>query len=204
MGINIDITSNIASVMASIDDINKQVFYQSIRASIGKALVAGRAYSAQKLRQRLNIKSGMVKSKIGMTKPTGSSLHSLEGVLSFDTTPQPLIDFVKGNKDVIKQKGIKIKKRRALRVEITKGKIWKMKGAFIQQVKSKQVFRRGKSGKFYKQSAPSIAHFINEAKLKDPVIARMNRIFMTNLKNQYDFRMERLIAKTGKNYNSKF
>lgn len=204
MSINIDISSNIAVVMASMDDLNKNVFYQSIRYSIGKALIAGRAQAAKGLRERLNIKSSAVKNKIGMTKPKAGSLASLEGVLSFEDVPLPILDFVKGSKDVIQQKGVKIKKRRVLRVEITKGKTWKMKGAFIQKVKSQQVFRRGKSGKFYKQSAPSIAHFVEDQKLKVPIIRRMKDVFRVNLKNQYEYRIQREIAKTGRNFNNKF
>jgi hypothetical protein len=204
MSINIDISSNIAVVMASMDDLNKTVFYQSIRYSIGKALIAGRAQAAKGLRERLNIKSSAVKEKIGMTKPKAGSLASLEGVLSFEDVPLPILDFVKGSKDVIKQKGISIKKRRVLRVEITKGKTWKMKGAFIQKVKSQQVFRRGKSGKFYKQSAPSIAHFVEQQRLKVPIIRKMKDVFRNNLKNQYEYRIQREIAKTGRNYNNKF
>jgi hypothetical protein len=201
MSINIDITSNVFEVMASLPELNQQVFYQATRTSIGKALVAGRAQAAKGLRERLNIKSADVKRKIGMTKPKGSSLFSLEGILSFDDTPQPLIDFVRGNKEVIKQAGVKVKRRRVLKVEITKGKTFKMKGGFIQKVRTKQVFRRGKSGRFYKQSAPSIAKFIQEHGLKDPVIKRMKEVFLTNIKNQYEFRLERYMAKKGRNWN---
>lgn len=204
MSINIDISSNIAAHMKNMEDLNHQVFYQSIRTSIGKALVAGRAEAAKSLRARLNIKSGDVKKKIGIERPKASSLANLEGILSFDDTPQPLIDFVKGSKDIIKQKGIKITKRRVLRVEITRGKTFRMKGGFIQKVKSKQVFRRGKKGGFYKQSAPSIAHFIEQEKLRIPVIRRMKDVFRTNLKNQYQYRMQRMADKAGRNWNNKF
>jgi hypothetical protein len=204
MSINIDISSNIAVIMKSFPELNDEVFYQSIRYSIGKALIAGRTQAAKGLRERLNIKSGDVKRKIGMTKPKASSMASLEGILSFDNTPLPLLDFVKGSKEVIKQEGIKVKKRRVLRVEITKGKAFKMKGGFIQRVRSTQVFRRGRSGKFKKQSAPSIAHFIEQEKLKIPVIRAMKDSFRANIKNQYEFRLNRLIAKSGKNYSGKF
>ncbi len=166
MGINIDITSNIAHIQAAMGDVNKKVFYESVRYSIGKALIAGRAEAAKSLRERLNIKSGDVKKKIGITKPKASSFASLEGILSFDDTPQPLLDFVKGSKSITSQKGIPIKKRRTLKVEITRGKSFKMKGGFIQKVRSTQVFRRGKSGGFKKQSAPSIAEFIQKGEHK--------------------------------------
>lgn len=204
MGLEIDISSNIAAIAQRFPELEMEVFYPSVRGAIGKALIAGRTQAAKGLRERLNVKSGDVKRKIGITKPKPSSFSSLEGVLSFDNTPQPLIDFVKGSKDVIKQSGIKIKKRRVLRVEITKGKTFKMQGGFIQKVRSKQVFRRGKSGKFYKQSAPSIAHFIEEQKLKTPIIRAMMDSFRVNLKSQYEFRLARSIAKAGKNYNNKF
>lgn len=204
MSINIDISSNIAAIAQRFPELNMDVFYPAVRGAIGKALIAGRTQAAKGLRERLNIKSGDVKRKIGMTKPRPSDFASLEGILSFDNTPQPLIDFVKGSKDIIKQKGIKIKKRRVLRVEISKGKVWKMRGGFIQKARSKQVFRRGRSGKFKKQSAPSIAHFIEEQNLKVPIIRAMKDSFRVNVKSQYEFRLARFIAKSGKNYNNKF
>lgn len=203
MSINIDISSNIAAIAQRFPDLQMEVFYPAVRGSIGKALIAGRTQAAKGLRERLNIKSADVKRKIGITKPRPSGFASLEGVLSFDNTPQPLIDFVKGSKDIIKQAGIKVKRRRVLKVEITKGKVFKMQGGFIQKVRSKQVFRRGKSGKFYKQSAPSIAHFIEEQKLKVPVIRAMKDSFRANIKSQYEFRLARFIAKSGRNWNNK-
>lgn len=202
MGINIDISSNIAEVMRSLPDLNKKVFYEATRHSINKALIAGRTQAAKGLRERLNIKSGTVKSKLGITKARASSLANLEGILSFDDAPQPLLDFVRGSKDVIKQKGVKIKKRKVLRIEITRGKAFKMQGGFIQKVKSKQVFRRGKSGGFKKQSAPSIAHFIKESRLKGPIIKRMKEVFFNNLENQYKFRLDKFINGSGRNWNN--
>lgn len=192
MGLNIDITSNIAHIQRSLGEVNKKVFYESVRYSIGKALIAGRAEAAKSLRERLNIKSGDVKKKIGITKPKAGSFASLEGILSFDDTPQPLLDFVKGSKAIISQKGIPIKKRKVLKIEITRGKSFKMKGGFIQKVKSTQVFRRGKSGGFKKQSAPSIGEFIQKGDHRPMIIRRMKEVFRNNIKNQYEYRMERL------------
>jgi hypothetical protein len=203
MGVNINIASNLAGHMAAIKDLNEQVFFKSIQYSINKALVAGRTEAAQGLRERLNIKSGNVKSKIGIGKAKNGTLAQLEGYLSFDDSPQPLLDFVKGNKEVIKQAGIKVKKRRVLRVEISKGKSFKMKGGFIQQVRSKQVFRRGKSGGFKKQSAPSIAHFVDDRKIRIRVVTRLHEVFKNNLMNQYEFRIQRLAEKAGRNWNQK-
>lgn len=203
MGLNIDISSNLAAHIAAVKDLNKEVFYKSIQYSINKSLVAGRAEAAQGLRERLNIKSGEVKSKIGIGKARSGSLAQLEGYLSFDDNPQPLLNFVKGNKEVIKQAGVKIKRRRVLRVEITKGKTFKMAGGFIQQVRSKQVFRRGKSGGFKKQSAPSIAHFVDDRAIRIRVVGRLHEVFKNNVYNQYNFRMKRLADKAGRNWNQK-
>ena len=203
MSLNIDISSNIAYHMKNIDNLNKQVFYQSIRHSIGKALGAGQTRATKSLRERLNLgKAKDVKKRIRITKPKASSLANLEGIISFDDAPQPLLDFVKGSKNRIEQKGLTYRKRRVLKIEITKGKVFKMKGGFIQKVKSTQVFRRGKGGGFYKQSAPSIAHFIEQEKLKIPVIRRMKDVFRTNLKNQYEYRLARMAAKSGRNWNA--
>lgn len=197
MSLNISITSNVVDAIAAMEKIPDKIVWDATRASINRAMVTGRKEAGKTLRERLNVKSRDMKKKTKITKAKGSSLRSLEGVLSFDDTPQPLIDFVRGNKNLIKQKGVKIKKRRKIKVEITRGKKFHLKGGFIQKARSKQLFKRGKSGGFYKQSAPSIGEFIMRKQFKHPVVKAMRVSFNKNLKNQVEFRMERMAAKIG-------
>lgn len=198
MTIKIDITSNILDAIETMENISENVMVEAARVSINRAMVTGRKEAAKSLRAKLNIKARDVKTKIGIAKARGNNLRSLEGIISFSDIPMPIIDFVRGNTSIIKQKGLKIKKRRKLKVEIVRGKKFVMKGGFIQRVSSKQVFKRGKSGKFYKQSAPSIAEFISRNDLKRPVSKAMIDSFNKNYANQVDFRMKREQSKMRK------
>lgn len=197
MSLDISITSNVVDAITAMEKIPDKIVWDATRVSINRAMVTGRKEAGKTLRERLNVKSRDMKQKIKVSKARGGNLRSLQGVLSFDDTPMPLIDFVRGNKNLIKQKGVKIKKRRKLKVEITRGKKFVIKGGFIQKARSKQLFKRGSSGGFYKQSAPSVGEFIMRKQFKFPVAKAMRQSFRKNLKNQVDFRMERMTAKVG-------
>lgn len=191
MSVNISVTSNIVDVVASMKDLPDRIIWNATRVSINRALTTGRKEAAKSLKDRLNVKSRNMKKKMAITKARGGNLRSLEGKLSFDDKPIPLLQFVKGSKNKIAQKGIKIRKRRKLKVEITKGKRFHLKGGFIQKVRSRQVFKRGKSGRLYKQSAPSVAEWIGRSSFRKPVEKAMKKSFDTNLKNQLSFRMDK-------------
>lgn len=191
MSLDISITSNVLDAVSAMEKMPDKIIWDATRVSINRALVTGRKEAGKTLRERLNVKSRDMKQKIKASKARGSNLRSLEGVLSFDDTPMPLLDFVRGNKNLIKQKGVKVRKRRKLKVEITRGKKFHIKGGFIQKVRSKQLFKRGNSGKLYKQSAPSVGEWIMRKQFKFPVAKAMRVSFRKNLKNQMDFRLER-------------
>lgn len=195
MSFDISITSNAVDAIAALSSYSDAVVTAATRASISRALVTGRKQASKTMRQRLNIKGKDVKKKIAIAKPTTGRLGSLNGVISFDDTPMPLIDFVRGSKGIIKQKGLKIKKRRKLKVEVTRGRKFTMIGGFIQKVRSKNVFRRGKSGKLYKQSAPSVGEFVMRREFKFPIAKEMRKSFNKNLRSEIKFRTEREIQK---------
>lgn len=197
MSLDISITSNVSAAIAEMEHIPDKIVMAATRASINRALTTGRKEAGKTLRQRLNVKSRQMKSKIRKHNASGGNLLSLVGKLSFDDHPQPLIAFVKGGKNVIVQKGIKVQKRRKVKVEITRGKKFVMKGGFIQKVKSKQLFKRGTHGGFYRQSAPSVGEFMMRRKFKRPVMKAMIKSFDKNLQNQVSFRMNKMIAKVG-------
>jgi len=198
MGIEIDISSNITHAMLSLDTMSRSVFYQSVIVALNKAGIAGRTQAVKNLRTRLDVQSRDLKKKVVLRKARqgwGVGFNSLAIVLEFADNPQPLHHFVRRNKGHTNQKGIKVKKRKGVKVQITRGKTFTIKNAFIRTVETKQVFKRAKSGGFKKQSAPSLAEFIQKELMKEAVIQRMKQSFRTNLKNQYEFRMERFRQK---------
>ena len=78
-------------------------------------------------------------------KAKGGGIGSVEAAVHFLTRPLPILLFVKGSKPVA-AKGIRVKARRRLTVEIQPGKKLKIQSGFIQRVKSLQVFKRKSSG----------------------------------------------------------
>lgn len=194
MSIKIDITSNIANVPVIMDEIKSKIAAGAARTSINRTLTSTRAKTGQELSKRLRLSSTKIKKKVSIEKASGKSLRSLHGVIWFNDDALPMLQFVRGHKNPIKQKGVKIKKRRKLKVEVIRGKKKVLKGAFIQKVKSKQVFKSSGSG-FYKQSVPSIGEWISKPFLRDPLQDHMIKTFDKVYANQFEYRMERAARK---------
>jgi hypothetical protein len=194
MSIKIDMTSNIAEAMRSIEGLNEKVFFQSARYSINRALVAGKTDVSKRLRDLINLKASRIKKDIAISRASGKGYSTLSGEISFNDAPIPLLSFLK-DKGIIKQKGIPVSKRRVIKVQIIKGKSRKLRGAFIQKKNSRQVFKRGLGGGFIKQSAPSISVFIERARIRQNTIMRMREVFEKNLESDYKFRLDREVKR---------
>jgi hypothetical protein len=171
MSLEIDIRSNFTAIGAAFEELKTVHIVQAARRAINRSLISTRKESIAEIKKKLKMKTGEIKERTKMLKARGSKLHSLEGKLIFSGIPVPLLTFVRGNKDVIQLKGKKIKNRRKLRAEVTPGKRFIVKGAFIQRARTKQVFKGKKKRGFKKQGAPSIGHIVREKEVGN-VLAR--------------------------------
>lgn len=192
--LDIDISTNLDAIDDFLDDFTLNIFIGSARRAIDRTVVSARADATKHIRKTVNIKAKDLKNKIKIGKAKGG-INSLQGFVDFDGAPIPLLEFVTGSNDVPNNKGVPIKKRKVLKIKILKGKSRKLRGAFIAKVHSKQVFRRGRSGGFYKQSAPSIAEWMSRNNLRDPVLKRAQDTFNRTFKHEYQFRMSKAKAK---------
>lgn len=189
MALEINIKTNFAALAAAFDDLKKRHVVQAARRAMNRSLISVRKESVLSLRKVIKLKSTEIKDKISTFPARGGSLEALEAKLVFSGKPIPLINFIRGSKAVIEQKGIKVKRRRKLRAEITPGKRFIVKKAFIQRARSVQVFK-GQRGKGFKsQGAPSIAHLIRERHggvlgraLVSYALKRFDRTFEQDLK----------------------
>lgn len=134
------------------------------RRSINKTLVSVRLESFKLLKKNVKTTTKKLKDKYTETeKATGNTVDALQGSFTFNTKSMPLIDFVSGNKDPIKQKGIPVAKRRRLKVMVRPGSRVQLKQAFIQRANNSiQVFRRV-DNKLKRLTAPSTAHIVNSS-----------------------------------------
>ncbi len=195
MSLEINILNNLHAMDDFLSDFKVKVAVQATRSAINRTLVSTRKEAVKTLRTRLNIKSTTLKRKhISLSKVRGGSLSSMTGSINFNDNPMPLLDFVKGHKNIIKQKGIKVKKRRKLKVEVVKGKKITLKTAFIQKVNSKQVFKRGSSG-FKRQAVSSIGTWVSRRAFKKPIMREARARFNIEFDRQYSFRMDRALGK---------
>lgn len=145
MEINID--NNFYDLKDMMQELSNQQLGAATKISINKALIKGRKEVTAQLRQDINLKSGSIKKRIFLNKPKTNSLHNMYGEMVFSGHPISFLEFVVGSKENIKQKGIKVRKRRKLKARIAPGKTFHIKSGFIQDVKSKGVFRRKGSGR---------------------------------------------------------
>ena len=196
MSLEINITDNFDEIVQAFDKIEKRLVGQAARYAINRTLLTLRGEALKEITKQFKIKEKTLRQKhISITKARGGDLSTVNGMISFSGQPIPLIEFVRGNKTPQSQKGIPIKRRRKIRVEITPGKRFEVKRAFIQTVHSTQLFKRAKSGGFKKQGIRSIAYLIRERGLGQKLVAvgkeRFRELFLRDL----EARMKGLVPK---------
>ena len=185
MSLDIEITSTLLDAAKMFDGLNPREVGKSARRAINRTLLTLRKESLKQIPEHLKIKPKTLRDRyIRLNKAQGG--NNYEGSIDFSSEPIPMIEFVRGSKDPIKQKGIKVKRRKKLRVEITPGKRFVLRRGFIQRVLSKQVFKRpeGKEG-FKKQSTPSVGMIVLKRgigkALVDMGAQRFSELFVADL-----------------------
>ncbi len=178
----------------ALDKLQNKDLVQGTRKAMNRTLLTLRQESINKITDKIKIKPKTLREKhIALSKAQGGSIEALEASIDFSSDPVPLIEFVKGSKDVIQQKGIPVKRRRKLRVEITPGKKFVMKGAFIQRKSSKQVFKGRRTQGFKKQGIRSIGFLILHRGIGERLVELGGQRFQELLMNELTTRMNGII-----------
>lgn len=199
MGLEINIEHNFHDIKKMMDEISKVEILAATKKAMNVALTRGRVVVVKEIRKHVNLAPAKVKKRIQIKRASGESLNAVVGALAFSDIPIAMKEFVVGKKEDIKQKGIPVKKRRKLKVKIKPGKTVRLKGAFIQTMKSQQVFRRRGDGpqsrKLGTKSIGTIAFQRNvRPRIEETILKRFDREF----NRQIRFRFGKIAKKYSK------
>jgi hypothetical protein len=198
MGLKMEISSNFLDVaQAFSSELSTREIVSAAKRAINKSLVTMRKESLGMITEKVKVKPSELRKRFIELERAGSHGSELEGALAFSKEPLHLLRFVKGSKDPIEQKGIPVKRRRKLRVEIAPGQRILLKHAFIQTANSPQVFKRGAGGKLKRQSAPSIGFMVEERSLGERIAAMGQDRLVDVLLQEMEFQVLKAQGKVG-------
>lgn len=211
MSIDLDLSHNLKAVETYIERLGEDEVGRALRLSINKSLTTVRKEAIGIFKKRLSKKEvKFYKSRIKLRKAKGNSIPNIEGQIIFDGATLSLLDFVTGkNRDIIKQKGVKQGKRKdgkrvgkdrrkVISAQVKPGKRFKIKGGFIQKVKTKQVFKSAKGGGFKKQGVSSLASIMSRKTFKGELESKALKIFNKNFTKLLQFRISVLEGKVSR------
>lgn len=197
MSLDINIEHNFKDLSQMMDELGEKDVVNAARSALNNAVRRSKSQGSKQIGFRTPLKPSKIKKRINTTKARGGTLSSLNAMLIFSGTPIGIINFVVGNKNPISQKGRKVKRRRKLKARIRGSRVVRLNGAFIQDYKSKQVFRHvGKSRRMRKLSSKSLAKIVEENKIEKVFVEIAKKRFGRIFKKQLDYRF----AKTSSKY----
>lgn len=162
-GLSITIEDNFLDLAEAFNELGTNQLIAASRRALNRTLLTLRKSSIEEITKKLKIKPKTLREKhLRLQRASGGSFNSLEAAILFSNDPIPLLEFVKGSRSPIEQKGIPVKRRKKTRAEISPGKRFVVNKGFIQRVQSVQVFKRGSSGRFHKQATRSVGFLITE------------------------------------------
>ena len=167
MSLKLSIFENFYDLDEYMHDLTTRDLAGAVSASMNSAGRRARTQGGKQLKKRIALKSEAIRKRIWAARVRHNVISKMHFDLVFSGTPIGMINFIVGNKSKIDQKGKKIKNRRKLKARIKPGKTIKLRGAFIQDITSKQVFRHiGKGRRARKISTKSLAKIIVEQKVE--------------------------------------
>lgn len=189
MSLKISIQDNFLDLAEAFKELDARQLEAAGRRAINRTLITMRKEAIIEITKRVKIKSKELRERyISLDKP-GANVSTLEGSIVFSGESLHLMKFVKGDRSPIQQKGIPIKRRRKLKVEITPGKRFILKGGFIQKANSPQVFKRGRDSKLIRQTAPSIAFMITDRGIGEVLLTYGQNRLLTLVKQQLEYQV---------------
>lgn len=169
------------------------------RQALNKTIITVRKESTQEIRKEINLKARDVKRKLTLQKARGTDLRTLGASMTVNGRRLNMKLFVKGDSTPPKpdQTGIKVSKRKPLRVEYKKGRVKKYRKAFIQFGRGNNAVmfqRTGKErGPIAPVTAPGINRLFDKATFTKPII----RVADRSLRKTFDDAMQNQLRKAG-------
>lgn len=198
MGLEINIEDDFLELANQFEkELGVAEIMKATRAAMNRTLITMRQAAIDGITEKLKIKPSSLRNKhMRLMKARGGTVDGLEASIDFNTHAIPMLEFVKGNKSPIEQKGIPVKKRRKLRVEITPGKKFVMKKAFIQNKTTTQVFKGRRGEGFKKQGTRSVGFIVINRGVGEKLVTIGKERFSERLLHELKFRVSRIAAKT--------
>ena len=162
----ISIESEVKKAVKELKSIQVDLLPKAARGAINKTVEKARIQTTNFFFKQYALKRGDIykakkpTSPVRQVKSTGTNIALLKGEVRVSNKSLPLIKFVKGNKsEPTAKKGVPVRKRKPVRVEVYRGRRRTSKRLFIAKGKggSYQVFnRQRKTGAPTFQSAISL------------------------------------------------
>lgn len=190
----IKIETNLLDIANGLGALGQKHLFRAVRRSINRSLPTMRAKSVELVKRDLNLKSSRIRQGIQLNKARGSSIFNIEGSIAYDSIPVPMLEFVRGAKTPIQQKGVKVKRRRKLKIEIKPGRKVILAHAFIQRVRTLQVFKRKNERRLAKQGIHSVAQEVFRSYKANRIAEEGLKKFESEFQRDWDVRLQGLIA----------
>ena len=133
---------------------------------------------------------------MSMRKAEKRGANQWVGQLEFQSRGLALIEFVRGSKSPTEQKGIKVKSRRKVRVEVKPGRKYVVRGGFIARTQARgiQVFKRTRKNRrdLLMQTTPSLGQLLlrdTKNKIAATLQTRGAQLFRKNFMQDLEFRV---------------
>lgn len=157
---------------------------RAAKRAANRTLLTIRKTAIGMIRTKLNVRPSDLKKAnyISLDRATGNRLENVRASVVFSKRPIDMLYFVKGSKEPAPQKGIKVKRRRKVKVEIVPGKRTVLRRGFIANVRTKQIFKhkRTHSKDLVKQGVAGVGILIDERGMGEK-IALIERVRFRDL-----------------------
>lgn len=192
------ITHNLQRIPKELKDLSDITVKKAAARAVKETATKLRKDLSMEVRKRVNLPaSGTSRGGRGLVPPgvkdlivvdakvkanRSTPLSSIFAHIRTSNKPISLIHFVRGKKEPANQKGIPVKRRKKLKVQIMRGKTETRPHSFIQRAKGNiQVFNRGSGRNIKKQSVPSVFEFLKKPGVLNPFLDNAGQYYQTRL-----------------------
>lgn len=170
MSLDIKIDDSFRNMKRFITKIEVDVVRKSTRQALNKSIGSVRSLTNSEIRKRIKLKKGELnKRNLTVIKATGNVINSMVSTVKVSGRPVSLIRLVRGTRKPRPQKGVKVNKRKGIRVEIRAGKTLRRPHSFIVKGSgNKNILVRRKTTKkspIVKQSLPAVTVIVRQSRV---------------------------------------
>ena len=170
-------------------DLNRKATPKAHRLALNKMIVSVRLESIRRTKIHFKLKTKPIKDRMRITRARGGNIKTLVATLSIQDRPLNLLLFKTGNKEPKSQKGLRIKNRPRVKVQVRPGKKVLLKKAFVQTGRGNKnfIFRRrsSKSRPIVKQTAPSLHILFSRPVFRAPIEEFAKRRYLIEFERAY-------------------